>query len=69
MTRAEAIIAIEQGKKLIHYYFSPGEFIFKNSSGRYQTEDGCTLTKELFWDFHTSEIFDNDWEILQDQET
>lgn len=63
MTKDEAILEIEKGKKLTHYYFTADEYVFMNYAGLYETEDRVAVTKELFWTYHFDEIFNDEWEF------
>lgn len=68
MTKAEAIEAIRQGKKVTHSYFTNDEFITMKN-GRIITEEGYSASPEEFWRYRTSESWNEHWELFQEKDT
>ena len=66
MTKAQAIQALKEGKKLTHRYFSATEFVFQPDPEKniYQFEDGVQLSSTMFWLDRAIEQWDTDWEII-----
>jgi hypothetical protein len=63
MTRAEAIKAMREGKKVTHKYFSPEEWATQEN-GQIVLEDGVRCEPFEFWRWRQMSIFDNDWKIF-----
>jgi len=71
MTKDEAILAMREGKKVTHRYFTPDEFVYmdgKNISLNgndlyYFFEDGVKVSATEFWKYRTDASFETDWEI------
>lgn len=63
MTKQEAIWAMEEGKKVRHRYFAHDEYIFQKDL-HIISEDG--VTHDSFWEQHTGEAYESDWEIVPD---
>ena len=64
MTRAEAIKAMREGKKVTHKYFTPEEWATQKD-GMVLLEDGVECSPIEFWAYRRSPMFDNDWELWQ----
>ncbi len=67
MTRQQAIDAINQGNKITHRFFSPGEFICK-SDGLYNDERGIQFEQQDFWDARTGPEWQDGWMIFYDDQ-
>lgn len=65
MTKAEAISAMESGKKVTHPNFSPDEWA-TILNGQIVLEDGVECSPDEFWKYRILESFDTDWEIFLD---
>ena len=61
MTRAEAIKAMREGKKVTHKYFSREEWATQDH-GLIILEDAKCSPAE-FWKWRQEPMFDNDWDI------
>jgi hypothetical protein len=64
MTRAEAITAMREGKKVTHKYFSPDEWATQEN-GQILLEDGVRCSPDEFWKYRQETYFDNDWSIWE----
>jgi len=64
MTKQEAIIAMEAGKKVRHKNFLENEFATMEN-GMMFLEDGVNIIPEVFWKFRTNPGWDNGWEIIK----
>lgn len=67
MTREEAIIAMQHGQIVRHYYFSPEEWV-RLSRNKYEFEDGCKCDINEFWKHRTGGSWESGWEIVTDKE-
>lgn len=65
MTKAEAIEALEQGKKVKHTYFTADEFIYMKDR---ILRDEKNYRLRHFWRYRTEKIFDTGWSIFQVEE-
>lgn len=63
MNKNEAILAMREGKKVRHRYFSPGEWITMTSDGNFLLEDGVRCSWNEFWKWRTQKEWDTDWEL------
>jgi hypothetical protein len=70
MTRDEAKLALRQGKKLTHTYFSKDEWVMGGevtpSDEFYVLEDGVHCTAREFWNYRKNYMFDHGWEIFKE---
>jgi hypothetical protein len=72
MNRHEAKLALSEGKKLTHNYFSEGEFCHLECVNpntrpiKYEIvfEDGVTQDEGEFWSMRDGYQWDNGWEIF-----
>lgn len=65
MTKAEAIIAMEQGGyKVAHRYFSKEECISSVDDEYFIDEAGLWLSKEEFWKCRQGEKWEDGWRIV-----
>jgi len=64
MSRAEAIKAMREGKKVTHKYFSPDEWATQEN-GEIVLEDGVRCAPAEFWRYRMSEIFNDGWELFK----
>jgi len=62
MTKIEAIMAMEKGKKVTHEYFSPNEWMTIGGRG-YVFEDGCTCEENEFWRLRTGGGWECGWKL------
>jgi len=68
MDKAEALKALQHGKKLTHRWFTSEEWI-ESVDGRastYRFEDGCICNDAEFWKFRSDESWDNGWSIFNE---
>jgi hypothetical protein len=67
MTKAEAIQAMEEGKKVTHRHFSPGEWMTMKKSvlegWMIHLEDGVMCKPAMFWSDRTNESWENDYKL------
>jgi hypothetical protein len=63
MTKAAALQALKDGKILTHYDFCDDEYIFIDRDGTMRDEVGNALGWFSFWEYRSSERFENGWEI------
>lgn len=72
MNRHEAKLALSEGKKVTHNYFSQGEFVYLECVNpntrpiKYEMvfEDGTTQDEGEFWSMRDGYQWDNGWEIF-----
>ena len=62
MNKEEAIKQLKNGKKIIHKFFEPGEYIYMINNWLYDEMD-CPLNFNLFWLERTSNDWNKDWKI------
>jgi hypothetical protein len=65
MTRAEAIKAMREGKKVTHRYFTPEEWATQEK-GEILLEDGVRCSPAEFWRDRTTQWFDDGWELFKE---
>ena len=63
MTRKDAIIAMREGKKVTHKYFTPEEWATQDH-GLILLEDGVKCTAAEFWMDRQSKLFDDGWDLF-----
>lgn len=72
MNRHEAKLALSEGKKITHAYFSKGEYVYLECINpntipvKYECvfEDGTTQEEREFWELRKGSQWDNGWEIF-----
>lgn len=68
MNKQEAKEAIEQGLKVRHRLFVPGEFIKKSTSDPklYEDEEGVNFFPDYYWRYLAyNQVFNINWEIVE----
>ena len=65
MTKAEAIQAMLEGKRVTHKYFTPEEWV-SMEDGMIVTEDGYNFDPDEFWMRRFGTIFDENWKIFKE---
>lgn len=65
MNKQEIISALEQGKKITHRFFDPGEFVYFHD-GKVHFEDDNSIDLETFWKDREGDHWNVDWEVLPD---
>lgn len=68
MTKAEAIAAMQEGKKVTHRFFLPTEFIKFSENGSIETEEGYLVTPLVFWSYRREPYWETDWELYDVEE-
>ena len=63
MSKAEAIQAMHNGKKVTHYNFSDNEFIYMKD-GEIYDENGYSMHGE-FWKWRQGECWEKDWSLYE----
>jgi hypothetical protein len=70
MSKAEAIEAMKDGKKVTHRYFSPEEWMTMKKSylegWMIHLEDSVICSPAEFWRWRTDPTFDTDWSIYME---
>lgn len=66
LTRAEAIQAMKEGKKVSHRYFTPDEFIYMEGD-TIHTEDGAQCSSKEFWSIRSNVMWEIDWNIYPEK--
>lgn len=66
MTKDQAKVALNNGKKIAHLYFSKDEWV-KKANGEYQFEDGVICEIDEFWEYRSELMWDNGWEIYSEK--
>ena len=64
LTKAEAIQALKEGKKLTHRYFYSHEWI-RQEGFTMIMEDGASIDTDTFWKEREGIGFENDWSIVE----
>ena len=64
MNKQEALIAMEEGKKVSHMYFTPEEWVTIDN-GDFLFEDGVRCTFEEFWAYRSDEYWTTDWRLWE----
>jgi hypothetical protein len=62
MTKTDAILAMEQGKKVTHKYFSPEEWMTMKD-GMIILEDGVQCTPQEFWGWRIGIDWENGYSL------
>ncbi len=62
MTKEDALIAMQNGKKVTHRYFTDNEYMYMENDMIF-SEDGVHHKWSEFWDLRSSEDWETDWEI------
>jgi len=66
MTKAEAIAALNEGKKVRHPMFQEHEWLRKLHRGDFQTEDGYIMSQRTFEQNYASiTVWGDGWEIFE----
>ncbi len=68
LTKAEAIQALKEGKKLTHRYFSSHEWI-RQEGLMMIMEDGASIDVDTFWKDRNFEGFNTDWSVLEEKQS
>lgn len=66
MNKQGAILAMLAGKKVVHYHFTPEEWVTMNDKFQIVSEDGVKCDPEEFWKHRTDESYDKDWSLFED---
>lgn len=66
MTKTDAIIAMEQGVKIRHQYFSPNEWMTMEN-GMIVLEDGVRCTPQEFWNWRKESYWDDGYSLYKDK--
>lgn len=64
MNKNEAILAMREGKKVRHYYFSRDEWMSMMPDGRFLLEDGVVCSQNEFWRWRTQKEWETGWELF-----
>lgn len=67
LTKTDAILAMEQGKKVRHEDFSPEEWMTmegKQCNKKIVLEDGVKCSPIEFWKWRTDKSWDNGYSII-----
>ena len=67
MNKQEAILAMQEGKKVTHRYFSPNEWMAMKD-GMIVLEDGVICPPEEFWQWRTDAVWNDGYELFNDYE-
>ena len=65
MTKAEALQALDEGKKITHQHFTPNEYVQKKGNS-YIFEDGVICTIQEFWKWRNHASWLDGWELFQE---
>jgi len=65
MNKQEAIIAMQEGKKVTHRYFSTDEWMTMKA-GMIVLEDGVICPPEEFWQWRTDPCWDSEYELFNE---
>lgn len=68
MNLAEAIAAMEAGKKLTHYHFDSKEWV-TIENGKILLEDGVRCSQIEFWKWRTDKSWNEGWELFEPIDT
>lgn len=63
MNRNQAILALRDGHKLTHEYFTQEEYIYFKDGEIYSEDDVCHGWSE-FWSLRTADCWDKGWTII-----
>lgn len=63
MTKAEAIQAMQEEKKVTHRYLSSDEWMTMRM-GMMVLEDGVVCTSQEFWQWRTDPVWDDGYELF-----
>lgn len=66
MTKSEAIIAMKEGLKVTHRYFTDDEFITMKFN-KIIDENNYSFCPEEFWMYRTNPWFDSGWSLFKEQ--
>ena len=65
MNKQEAILAMQEGKKVTHRYFGANEWITMKD-GMIVLEDGVICPPEVFWQWRTDTCWDSGYELFNE---
>ncbi|HEY8936605.1 MAG TPA: hypothetical protein VIM65_15360 [Cyclobacteriaceae bacterium] len=70
MTKAEAQVAIEKGRKVTHEYFSNNEWVTvdKTNPSFYLFEDDVRQRAKSFWEMRIDDAWNEGWSIYNENE-
>ena len=63
MTKEQAKDALLEGKTIYHALLD--EYLFINSDGVYETNEGFTISISDFWSMRKNKKWDNNWYVLE----
>lgn len=65
MNKQEAILAMQEGKKVTHRYFSTNEWVTMKD-GMIVIEDGVYCPPEVFWQWRTDPVWNDGYELFNE---
>ena len=65
MNKQEAILAMQEGKKVTHLYFSPNEWMTMKE-GMIVLEDGVIYPPKEFWQWRTDRGWNDGYELFNE---
>ena len=64
LTRKEAVVELLMNHKIVHKYFTEGEYLVLHpGNNRVLTEDGCDITEY----FHKRTMYEDGWAVLEEE--
>lgn len=68
MSKDEALVALKQGKKITHVFFTSDEWMMQRLDGRYEFEDGNICDPTDFWTYRRHESWNKNWNLFLDKQ-
>ena len=65
MNKQEAILAMQEGKKVVHRYFSPNEWMTMKE-GMIVLEDGVICPPKEFWQWRIDPVWNDGYELFNE---
>lgn len=65
MTKDEALLELQKGKKVTHRFFSDGEFMYQNGD-TYVLEDGVRCHPMVFWEDRATKQWETGWSVIEE---
>lgn len=66
MTKEDAIVKMQKGKKVTHPSFTDEEWMTMNNQGQIELEDGVVCEPYEFWRWRQDEAWDKDYSVFEE---
>lgn len=66
LSKFEAMLAMQEGKKVNHTYFAQHEWVKLTPTGDYEFDDGYFCPAEFFWNCRQGKEWETGWSLYSD---